>query len=319
MKKLKTFFKTVLVLALSLTIASGFTSTAYAAEEMYHSEDYEIVSGYWMMDNRHGHNQHVNLYIMIENNANYTMYEQGYDFKCYSNLVEGDEGVFTFDGKSNANFSYDFLAANGKEVTTFGNDTVYVFTFGVLPGEYTFAPCGGNEGIQMGDALLTLTETMQCPVEQDEEYKNYGYFADGYYPEGHGMNFGTNEIVTIEAGKDHNLYAWYGSNDWTITSESVTEFIDWAKEHKAEYANANNGSGETETIVETPVVEEEPTLSFGGNTEEEEETITTPDTETTTEVTTPEVVEKESNFGWLWIVGIIVVAVVAIVVMKKKK
>lgn len=307
---MKKLFNMLCTVGLAFLMAFGLTNPVYAAEDgLYHAEDYEIVSGKWKMDNRHGHNQHVNLYMMIEDNANYTMYEQGYDFFCLSNLTEGDQGVFKWEnGTLNAMFSYDFLAANGTEVTTIGDSTVYKFTFGVLPGNYIFAPCDGNSGTQMGDSMITLTDNLCHPGV------GFGYYAESpiFNPEV------KDEIITIEAGKDHNLYVCYGSTGWAWQDEDINLFIDWAKEHKAEYANANDGSGETETIVETPVVEEEPTLSFGGNTEEEE-TITTPDTETTTEVTTPEVVEKESNFGWLWIVGIIVVAVVAIVVMKKRK
>lgn len=313
MKKLKTLLKTMFVFALTLTMFSNVTSmTSYAAEYAYHSEDYEIVGTHWKMDNKHGHTQHVNMYMLIENDAYYTMNKANYNFYCYSPLTEGDKGVFTLeDGTIVANFSYNFLAANGKEITTIGNGTVYEFTFGLLPGDYTFAPCDGNSGTQMGDLMITLTDNLCHP--------GVGF---GYYDEDPWLNPEVkDEVVTIEEGKNHNIYVMYGSTEFCWVDEEVTEFINWAKEHKASYENINDGSGETETI-ETPSTTEEPTLSFGNETTEDNtdtDTNITETTETEVEVTNPVVVKSKPNLGWLGILGAVAVIGVAVVIFIKKK
>lgn len=309
-KRMKHFATLCFAALLCAGVMMGKPAVVHAEEDVYDFSTHEQPGGYVLMDNTHGYECNVELFVLTQNNLNYNSYKIPYHFSCYSHLPEGEK---------HQTFTYTTYTPNGDEITDLGSDTVYSYNWTMKDGDYTFCyPDGLNN-------IYTLTRTFESPMIDDGFYT----FED--------LRDGNNEIVTIEDGDHVRLYALCGEYQWA--KENVDAFIIWAKEYEQNF-HVDDGSGddplsqdkkeEAETVTEgisepdenavsdmssDTIVEEEVMLS-NDETQTEEMLQPTPEDESGSSVGTGGALIAIIAIFSLCVIGLIVFAMIKL--LKKK-
>lgn len=298
---MKKLFSVLCIVGLSFLLAFMPQNSVYAMETYDPSRFKEVDNSEWEIDPAKAEwfDQTVTLYLLFQSYSNKS--NVWYEFECFSNLVEGETGVHRWnDDTLNATFSLDATPIRKEVVAEFGYDKVYSYTFGILPGDYCFAPAGGNGSVEYGgDVLLTLTDSMVLPLP------GYGYYEEDIYDKmfDDWSNLEHYDILTIEPGKNYCIYAIYGAPYWCVESESVKGYIEWAKGHREEFENSDARIAEIR-VKEEPIVEEEPTV---------QESVKY---ESTIPVAKPSL---KSKLGWVGPAGVIGVLGAAVLIFIKRR
>lgn len=281
-KRMKHFWTLCFAALLCAGVMMGNPAVVHAEEDVYNFSTHEQAGMYIYMDNTHGYECDIELFVLTQNDLNYTSYKIPYHFTCYSPLPEEYS-----DYQYGVPFGFTTYTPNGNEIAVVGNDTVYSYSWTMMAGDYAFSYPESNGN------LSVLTSTFEAPFI-DPEYGGF-YTVDDF-------TNGTYDVVTIENGDYVRIYALCGEFQWA--KEASAAFIEWAKEYDQNF-NVDDGSGddplsqdkkeEAETVAEGSSEPDENTVSdMSSDTIVEEEVMPSSDEVQTEEMLQP-TPEDESN------------------------
>lgn len=202
------------MLMLCLLLAFGNCMTVFA----YNGDDYDTTggdgSGEIIIDDTHKLPQKLHLYLLTENDMNYTTcwtYYAIYHFD--DSLPTGQERLMI-----------KIYCPDLNIIDTLDGCNIYEITVGIEPGTYGFSAGGGMNG----EWTSSLTQGFKSP------------FADcGYYT---GMDFLNNvfELTEIGDGDSVSVYGLYGSDKWRHDNGVVQSFASWARGFDEDLRKSNS-------------------------------------------------------------------------------